>query len=227
MAKSFAVIGLGDFGMNIARALSRKGFEVLVIDSDETKITQISEEVSQGLVMDATNERALKEAGIQDVDVAIVSVRADEAILITQLLKELGVSRVVVRATSQLQGKILTRIGADRVVFPEREMAERLAQSLSSPKIFDYIELSPEYGVVEIAAPKKLTGKSLKESRLRKNYGVTVMAIRRKYPVMSKKGTPDFKEEAIISPGADDEIQEGDILVLLGKYEDLSKVEKL
>lgn len=227
MAKSFAVIGLGDFGMNIARALIKKGFEVLVIDSNESKITNISDEVSQALVMDATNERALKEAGIQDVDIAIIGIGDNESILITQLLKELGVPRVVVKATSPLHGKILTRIGADRVVFPEKEMAERLAQSLSSPKIFDYIELSPEYGIVEIIAPKKLAGKSLKESKLRKNYGVTVMAIRRKSPVMNEKGTPDFKEEAIISPGADDEIQEGDILVLLGKYDDLSKVEKL
>lgn len=227
MAKSFAVIGLGDFGMNVAKALSRKGFEVLAIDSDESKISEISEEVSQALVMDGTNERGLKETGIQDVDIAIVSVGVDEAILITQLLKELGVSRVVVRAASALQGKILNKIGADRVVFPEREMAERLAQSLSSPMIFDYIELSPEYGVVEIAAPKELAGRSLKESRLRERYGVTVIAITRKSPVMGKKGTPSFKEETIISPGPDDEINEGDILVLLGKYENLSKIQKL
>ncbi|MEO0091566.1 MAG: TrkA family potassium uptake protein [candidate division WOR-3 bacterium] len=229
MAKSFVVIGLGRFGSSIARALAEKGFEVMVIDSDENEVREFAELVTHSFVLDATDERALKDIGVADIDVAIVSVgqNIDTSILITLILKELGVKQVIVKAVNDRHGKILQRIGADKVIYPEREVATRLAESFFSTKIFDYIELSPIHSIIEIAAPKQFIGKTLKQIGLREKYNVTVIAIKRKIPILTEKGTPDFKEEVIIGPGADDEISEGDILTILGKYEDLEKIERL
>lgn len=227
--KSFAVIGLGRFGASIARALSEKGFEVIVIDSDENEVQYFSEIVTHSFVLDATDERALRDAGIPDVDVAIVSLgqNIDTSILVTLILKEIGVKEVIVKAVNERHGKILQRIGADKVIYPEREVAIRLAESFVSPKIFDYIELSPTHSIIEIAAPKQFFGKTLQEINLRQKYGLTLIAIKRKTPVVTEKGTPDFKEDILIAPNIDEEISEGDVITLLGRYEDLAKIEKL
>ncbi len=229
MAKSFVVIGLGRFGSSIARALVEKGFEVMVIDSDENEVREFAELVTHSFVLDATDERALRDIGVADVDVAIVSVgqSIDTSILITLILKELGVKQVIVKAVNDRHGKILQRIGADKVIYPEREVATRLAESFFSTKIFDYIELSPIHSIIEIAAPKPFIGRTLKQIALREKHNVSVIAIKRKIPIVTEKGTPDFKEEVIIGPGADDEISEGDILTILGKYEDLEKIERM
>jgi trk system potassium uptake protein TrkA len=229
LAKKFAVIGLGRFGSAVARALAEKGFEVMVIDTDENEVAALSELATQSLVMDATDEKSLKDAGVVDVNTAIVSVgqKIDTSILITLLLKELGIKEVIAKAVNSLHGTILKRIGADRVIFPEREVAARLVESFVSPKIFDYIELSPTHSVIEIAAPKAFFGKTLKQLALRENKKANVIAIKKKIPIITGKGTPDFKEDVNIAPGADDEIAEGDILVLLGRYEDLEKIERL
>jgi trk system potassium uptake protein TrkA len=229
LAKTFAVIGLGRFGSNIARALAEKGFEVIVIDSDENEVRELSDIVSGSFVLDATDDKSLQDTGIADVDVAIVSVGAkiDDSILITLILKELGVKEVIVKAVNERHGKILQRIGADRVIYPEREVALRLAESFVSPKIFDYIELSSTHGIVEIAVPQEFIGKTIKELDLRNKYRVSIIAIKRKVPIVSQKGTPDFKEEVKIDPPSEEEFQEGDRIVLMGKNEDLDKIERL
>jgi trk system potassium uptake protein TrkA len=229
LAKTFAVIGLGKFGGAVARLLAQQDLEVLAVDRDEAKVEEIKDYVSDALVLDATDERALRDAGLAEVDTVVVSVggRIDASILITLALKELGVRRVITKAMDSIHGKILSRIGADRVVYPEREMAERLVQSLISPGIFDYIELSPTHSVMEIVAPKSFFGQTLKRIGLRERYGVSVIAIKRKIPVMDEAGKTDFHEEVNLSPGAEDEIQEGDVVVLLGPYEGLAKVQRL
>ncbi len=227
--KQFVVIGLGRFGSNIARALSEKNFEVLAIDRDEEKVKQMEGIVSQAVQLDATDERSLKELGIQEFDTAIVSMgeHVEDSIMITLTLKELGIKQVIVKSKSDLHSKILKKVGADRIVFPERQMAERLAESLASPKIFDFIELSNTYGIVEMVAPKKLLNKTLAELKLREKYGVSVIAIKRKVPYSKTDGTTDFKEEVVIGPGGSDDLISGDILILLGRNEDLNKIKKL
>ncbi len=227
--KQFVVIGLGRFGSSIARALTAKNFEVLAMDRSEERVKEIEEVVSQAVVVDATDEKALKDLGIKDFDTAIVSIgeNIEDSIMVTMILKELGVKQVIVKAHNDLHAKILQRVGADRIVFPEKEMGEKLAESLASPKIFDYIELSTEYGILEIIAPKRFCDKTLIELKLREKFGVSVMAIKRKMPYTKPDGSPDFKEEIIIGPGGSDEILQGDILVLLGKYKDLNRIEKL
>jgi trk system potassium uptake protein TrkA len=227
--RQFVIIGLGRFGSSIARVLNEKGFQVLAIDRVEEKVREMQDLVSQSVVMDATDEKGLKDLGIKDFDSAIVSMgdNVEDSIMITLLLKDLGIKQVIVKAQSELHAKILQKVGADKIVFPEKEMGERLAESLASPKIFDFIELSTEYGILEIVAPKKLCDKTLGELKMREKYAISVIAIKRKVPYTKPDGTPDFQEEILIGPGGNDEIQEGDILILLGKYKDLNKIEKL
>lgn len=229
MAKTFGVIGLGKFGGAVARLLAEKGQDVLVVDRDEARVEEIKDYVAEALVMDATDERALRDGGFSEVDTVVVSVgdRLDVSILIALALKELGVKRVIVKAVNSIHGRILSRIGADRVIYPELEMAERLVHSLISPGIFDYIELSPTHSVMEIVAPKAFFGQPLKRIGLREHYGASVIALKRKIPVVDSRGKTDFREEIILSPGADDEIQEGDVLVLLGTYEGFEKLRQL
>lgn len=227
--KQFVVIGLGRFGASIARALSEKKFEVLAVDRDEDRVKEMEGIVSQAIVMDATDDKALRELGIADFDTAIVSMgeTVEDSIMITLALKELGLKRVIVKAKSEIHSKILKKVGADRIVFPEREMAEKLAEGLASPKIFDFIELSKEYGIVEMVVPKKLVNKTLRELKLRDKHRVSVIAIKRKVPYSKSDGTTDFKDEVIIGPGGSDELISGDILILLGKNEDVEKVQKV
>lgn len=227
--KQFVVIGLGRFGKSIAQALSEKNFEVLAIDENEDRIKEMEGIVSQAVVMDATDDKALKELGVADFDTAIVSMgeTVEDSIMITLSLKEMGLRQVIVKAKSELHSKILKRVGADRIIFPEREMAERLAESLASPKIFDFIELSKIHGILEIVVPKKFVNKTLGDLKLREKYKVSAIAIKRKVPITKPDGSTDFKEEVVIGPGGDSEVISGDILILLGKNTDLDKIEKL
>jgi len=227
--KQFVVIGLGRFGSSIAKALSEKKFDVLAIDEDENRVKQMEGTVSQAVVMDATDEKGLKELGVADFDTAIVSMgeTVEDSIMITLSLKEMGLRQVIVKAKSELHAKILKRVGADRIIFPEREMAERLAESLASPKIFDFIELSDTYGIIEIVSPKKFISKTLSDLKLREKYKVSVIAIKRKVPFSKPDGSTDFREEVFIGPGGENEVISGDVLILLGANVDLEKIEKL
>jgi trk system potassium uptake protein TrkA len=227
--KQFVVIGLGRFGSSIATALSRKNFEVLAIDETEDAVKKMEGLVSQAVVLDATDQKALTELGVASFDTAIVSMgeTVEDSIMITLTLKELGIRQVIVKAQNELHAKILKKVGADRIVFPEREMAERLAESLASPKIFDFIELSKTHGIIEIVVPKKFVNQTLSTLKLRKKFSISVIAIKRKVPFAKSDGTTDFKDEIVIGPGADDELIAGDVLVVLGSYEDLAKLEKV
>lgn len=211
--KQFAVIGLGRFGSSVARTLSRMGFDVLAVDTDEERVNDISEEVTYAVQVDAMDEQALKSLGIRNFDVVIVAIgqEVQSSILVTVMLKEMGVPRVVAKAMSELHGKVLQKVGADMVVFPERDMGVRVAHALVSRNILDQISLSPEYSIIELIAPTEFWGKTLQESAMRREYGVTVLAIRR--------GT-----DIIISPGAKQVIREGDILVVLGRNDKLKRL---
>lgn len=227
--KQFVVIGLGRFGSSIARALTKRNFEVLAIDKNEAQVKALEGVVSQAVVMDATNEKSLSEMGIGEFDTAIVSMgdTIEASIMITLVLKEMGVKQVIVKAKSELHAKVLKRVGADRITFPEREMADRLAESLASPRIFDFIEVSETYEIVEMAAPKKFANKTLADIKLRDKYRVSAVAIKRKIPYSTPDGSTDFKEEIIVGPGGSDEIISGDVLILLGCNEDIDKLKDL
>ncbi len=211
--KQFVVVGLGRFGASVATTLAENGHDVLAIDRDPEKVQAISADVTHAVEADATDEDALKTLGVRNFDVAVVSIgdNVSANILCTLILKELNLPYVIVKAPDTLHGKVLSKVGADRIVYPERDMGARIAQNLISSNVLDYIEFAPEYGVIEILAGDKMTGKSLKELELRASFDVNVMAIKR-------------GEDIHISPGADDKIEAGDKLVLMGKNENLDKM---
>jgi len=177
----FAIIGLGNFGYSAAKTLAEKGCEILCIDQSEERLELVREIATHAVQADATDEKALRAVGVGEVDCAVVSMGQDieASLLVTMLLRDLGVKQLVVKAVSPMHGRILKKLGVDRVVFPEADMARRVAESLLTPSILDYLELGEGYGVAEVAAPQTFWGKSLAELQLRTHYGVTVLAIRR------------------------------------------------
>ncbi|RMG60597.1 MAG: TrkA family potassium uptake protein [Deltaproteobacteria bacterium] len=227
--RQFAVIGLGRFGYSVAETLIRKGAEVLAIDRDEEKVQKISDIATFAVAMDATDEKGLKSIGIQNVDVAVVSIGEDieSSVLAVMILKELGVKEIVAKAITDLHARILVNLGVSKVIFPEREMGRRLANSLVMPTVHDFIQLSEEYSIAEIPAPKEFQGKSLKEIGIRARYNMNVLAIRRKVPTIEDEGETSYREETIISPSADDKIEAGDVLVVLGENRKFQKLSKL
>ena len=216
MAKQYAVIGLGRFGTSVARTLYEMGYDVLGIDTNEDIIQDAMDLVTHAVTADSTDENALKSIGIRNFDVVVVAIGNDvkNSILTTLILKELGVKHIVVKAQDELHGKVLEKIGADRVVYPERDMGYRVAQNLISPNILDYIELAPDYSILEIHVPNKFAGRSLEQIDIRRKYGCNVMAI--------KHG-----KDINISPIATDILHDGDVLVVVGKNEDLDELKEL
>lgn len=213
--KQFAVIGLGRFGSSVARTLSGMGYDVLAVDANEDKVNDIMDYVTHSVQVDAMDEQALKALGIRNFDVVIVAIGQDiqTNILVTVMLKEMGVKNVVSKAITELHGKVLEKVGADKVVFPERDMGVRAAHALVSKNIMDLISLSPEYSVAELLALPEFVGKTLAGSAVRSKFGVTILAIRR-------------LEEVIISPGPKVIIEEGDVLVIVGRNDRLKLLEE-
>lgn len=224
--RQYAVIGLGTFGSNIATELSSKGVQVLAIDNDEDKVKELAPFVTHAVVADATEEKALRALEINEIDVAIIAIgeSMESSILISVLLRELGVKTIIAKSINSLHAKILAKLGIDKVIYPEREAARKLAESLVSPNIFEEIELSPEYNIVELLAPKKFWGQTIKESELRAYYKVNIIAIKRPTPIITEDGETDIKIEMNIAPGADDDIKENDIFILVGKDTDLKRL---
>jgi trk system potassium uptake protein len=215
MSKQFAVIGLGRFGGSVAQTLHDMGYEVLAIDRDPQRVQDYAQIVTHAVEADSTDENALRALGIRNFDVVVVSIGEDiqSSILTTLILLELGVKKVVVKARNDLQGKVLYKIGAHKVIYPERDMGVRVVHNLISPNILDYIELADDYSILEISAGEFFRGKTLEELDIRAEFGCNVMAI--------KSG-----DRINIAPMADDVIHEGDILVVIGHNDDLKKLEE-
>lgn len=214
--KQIAVLGLGRFGSSVAKTLANLGHEVLAIDADPGLVEMISREVTAAMVCDVNDEDSLQSLGLRNFDAAVVAIGHDvqASILATVLLKEIGVPMVVAKAANELHGRTLAKVGADKVVYPERDMGARVAHSLLTGTITDYIELSPEYTIMELAAPPKMVGKSLRELNLRSRFGINVMAV--------KSG-----EHINAAPLATDKVGEGDVLVLLGSNDGVRQLERM
>lgn len=220
--QSFAVIGLGRFGSAMARTLVELGQDVIGIDANEDNVQRVAEFLESVVRLDATDERALRAAGLKDVDVAVISIgeNIEASLLVVMLVKELGVPRIIAKAVTPLHGRILEKIGVQRVIFPEREMAMRVAHSLVVPNVIDYIELSRDSSIIDIPAPSQFVGKSLRDLQLRNRYGLMLIAIKR------KTATGDG-EITNVAPAAEDMIAEGDVLSLLGSNERLGQLDSL
>ena len=225
MKRQVAVIGLGRFGYGVAETLVKKGCEVLAIDTDPEKVQVISDLATFAVQCDATDEKALRAISIQNVDVAVVSIgeNVEASILIVQTLKELGIKQIIAKGVTTLQGKILKNLGVSEVIFPERDAATRLAQRLMSPNVFEYLELVPGYSVEEIAVPDEMSGLRLKEAQIQETYHINLIGIRKKVTRMVK-GRMTTDEVFNVTPSSEDVIEKGDVLVVVGKQEDLDRL---
>lgn len=224
--KQFAVIGLGTFGARVARALMNKGAEVIAIDSDMKRVDDIKEDVTQALCIDATDEDALKESGVLDVDAVIVAMgeRMEAAIIVTSLLKRLGAGQVIARAASSLYARILKDVGADRTILIEEQMADQLAKSLLTPDLLEQIPLASNHSLAEIHAPRHFIGKKLGQLDIRRRFGVNVIAIKKRMPTITPEGETSYQEQINDLPGPEDIIEQDDILVVVGRDADIERL---
>lgn len=212
--KQFVVIGLGRFGISVATTLAEAGYEVMVVDSNEEVIQEISSVVTHAVQADVSDAETLASLGIRNFDVAVVAIGRDiqSSIMVTLLLKEMGIKYVIAKASSDLHEKVLKKLGADRIVSPEQDMGIRIANSLMSGSIVEHIQLSPEYSIVEIVSLPKWNGKTIRELDMRANYGINTIAIER-----DKKIT--------ITPGPDFLLQQNDILVVVGANDKIQELQ--
>ncbi len=214
--KTFLVIGLGRFGTNVAQKLFELGHEVMVIDEGEEAVQRIADSVTHAVVGDARDEEVLRSIGVREYDCAIVAIGDDLAssVLITLTLKEAGVPLVICKAQNEAYRKALLKVGADRVVIPERESAIKLAQSITSENFMDSLELSSTHSITEALVPAAWIGKSILEIDVRRKFGLDIIAIRR-------------NQQMNVSPDPKQPFAPGDVLVLLGRNEDLARVQRL
>ncbi|SDN38719.1 trk system potassium uptake protein TrkA [Fictibacillus solisalsi] len=214
MDKQFAVIGLGRFGGSICREFAKMGHEVMAVDKDIERVNEFANIATQAVQANSTDEKALKALGIRNFNHVIVSIGEDiqSSIMTTLLLKEAGVKKVWVKATNDYHHKVLDKLGADRIIHPERDMALRVAQLITSEKIIDFIELSHEHSIIEVGVTDKLAGKTLTELDIRAKYGCNIVAI--------KKG-----DDILVSPIANVVLRQGDVLVVIGQNRDLNTFE--
>ncbi len=212
----FAVIGMGRFGRSVATTLHQLGHRVLAIDEKEDSLRRIADDVTHAVQLDSTDAEALRGLGIANMDAVVVAIGAamQESILTTLILKELGCKKIVAKASNDLQGKVLERVGADAVIYPERDMGVRIAHTLSSPGVLDYIEISPTFSIEELSVPDRLVGQTLGRLDLKARFGVSVLLIRR-------------DSQLLISPDPDTGLQSGDVLVVVGENRQLTRLETL
>ncbi|KAA6450315.1 potassium channel family protein [Bacillus swezeyi] len=215
MQKSYAVFGLGQFGGSLVKAFHEKGTEVIGIDKSEEKVNEYSAYATYTVCANAVDENTLKQIGIRNIDHAFVSFGDDiEASILTSLLLiEMGVPQVWSKAQNDYHQKVLHKIGVNRIIHPEKDMARRIASHITSEKMIDFVELSPNYSIVEIIATKKLDGRSLGDVDVRANFGCNIVAIKR-------------QGHFIIAPSADDIIYEKDVLIVIGQNKDIQAFEK-
>ena len=216
--KTFGVIGLGGFGTAVATELCELGHEVLAIDASEESVQQVADRVTHAVTGDARDPAVLRALGVRNYDCAIVAVGDDvgNSALITLNLKDIGVKRVICKAQSHVHRKVLEKIGADRVVFPEHEMGVKLAQGLSSSNVLNFIELSDDFGIVELEIPKSWQQRSIRDLDVRAKHHVNIIAVR--------KGSTGTLE---VAPGGDYILEPKDAVVTLGRNEDINRLHDL
>lgn len=212
--KSYAVIGMGGFGTSVARNLAQEGMEVMIIDIHKDKINAISSEVTHALQLDATNEIAMKNIGLENMDGVIIAIgeRLEVSVMATIICKEIGVPLVIVKTETGLQKKILEKVGADQVILPETESGYRLAKNITG-NFIDFFNLSNQMSIAEMSVRPEWLGKHLKELNLRSRYHINILSVQH-----AGEGIPDG------FPDPDEPFREGDIVIIAGKNEDIQKI---
>lgn len=215
MKKQYAVFGLGRFGGSLVKEFYELGVEVLAIDVDQEKVDQYAQFVTYAVQINGIDEAAIKQAGMKNIDHAFVSFgeNIESSILTSLLLKEMGIPQVWAKAHNDYHAKVLDKIGVNRVIHPERDMAKRIAHHIVSEKMIDYIELSEDYSMVEIVASDKIHNKSLLDLNIRAKYGCNIVGIQR-------------GKEIIVSPPAEEVIFKGDVLIVMGRNKGIGRFER-
>lgn len=214
--KSFVVIGLGRFGTAVAEELYALGHEVLAIDREEGCAQRVSEIVTHTIIADAKDESVLQSIGVRNFDGVIICMTdIEDSVMIALMLKDMGAKYIIAKSQSKQHSRMLELIGVDRIVFPEQDMGVRLAQTISSRRALDFIELSPDYAIVELPLPNVWQDKTLAEIGVRKQFGINVLAVRR------------GEKEILVSPQAEFLLKHRDVLIVVGKNQNIRKLEKL
>lgn len=214
--KSFCVIGLSKFGAMLAETLAHEKYQVMVIDQDVEAVEALADITVNAVVGDPTNEKVLQQAGVRNFDCVIVCFddNLNDSILTTVLLKEMGIKQVVVKVNSELNKRVLEKVGADMVIFPEQDMGERLAHVLMTENVLEYFEFSDKYTIVSMLVPESWLGKTIVEADIRRKYQVTVIAVQRK------------NGEVAVSPHPETVFETGDVVSMIGTREQLDKLMK-
>lgn len=220
------VIGLGTFGSKTATRLFEKGAEVIAIDQKPELVDKIKERVTHAIVVDVTDERAIRSQNISDVDVAIVAIgdNIETSILAVAMLRKLGVGKIIARATSKLHEHVLKEIGASEIVKVEEEMGEIVASKIVAPHVLQRYNFAAGYSIVEIKLGKKFEGKTLVESQIRQNYSLNIVALQKRVPYITEEGKSAFRVEINDSPLPMDVIEADDIVVLVGSEKNFNKL---
>ncbi|MEA3489819.1 MAG: TrkA family potassium uptake protein [Candidatus Omnitrophota bacterium] len=223
--KVFAVFGLGVFGTEVCRVLSEKGMKVIAVDSNPKKIERIKDSVTQAILMDSSDEDALRGASLQDVDLAVVAIgeNIDTSVLTTLLLKNLGIPYIIARAISKIHAQVLRQIGATEVINIQIEQGKRLANRIIAPDVMDIIPISENQSLAEMRIPKEFINRSLRELDLRKKYNINIISVKRTETAIDEMGNP-VRKEIILTPSPKDVLKVNDVLVILGEEKDLEKV---
>jgi len=215
--RSFAIIGMSSFGYFLARELVKEDVEIMAVDLDEEKIEKIKPYVSKAVIADCTDRTTLETLGLEELDGVVICLGQIESSVLTTLhLKELKIQHIIAKALSEEHGKILEMLGATEVIFPEKDMALRAARTLSHENVLDHVPLAKGYSIIDIAPPASFLRKSLGELDLRRKYGIQVIVIKEMVP-----------ENVVLVPTADYIIKDSDVLVIMGKDEDLKKIQHL
>lgn len=221
------VIGLGSFGMNLIRTLSKKNIELIAVDINKDRVNEIKDLATQPVAMDATNKDNLKSLGLKDVDCVVVACGPDleASILTVHLLREIGINRIIAKALTEDHEKILSLVGANEVLFPERDIAVKLANQLVSPNLMDYIPLESGFVIEELAPPDMFIGKTLEQIAMRKKFNINVIGIKQIIPDLSSLDSlPESDSGLTLNPGGNFLIKESDILIVLGTIDDVEKL---
>jgi trk system potassium uptake protein TrkA len=213
--KQFAVIGLGNFGYYLATQLYKKGYEVLAIDKKPNLVQEIKDKVNQAIVADATERKTLEAMGLEQMDAAVVCIGSvlSNSILATLNLKDIGVKRVLAKALSEAHGRILYKIGASEVFFPEKDLALSLAERIHNPNMIDYLPFLEGYSIIELSPPQDFIGKSLRELDLINRLGIQIIAVKEV-----------IKDQLVFIPTAKFVLKDSDLLIMLGRNESLDKL---
>lgn len=218
-----AIFGLGQFGTTLAEVLTNQGAEVLAFDTDPERVEAVKDRVAMAVQLDSTDERALRAVGLDQVQTAVVAMgtNIEANILTAALLKQLGVPRVLARATTPIQERILRAIGVNKTINIEREMGETIATTLAIGEVHRFFTLAPGHSLVEIDVPPRLVGKTIEGAQLRQRHNINIVAIKKMRPDVDERGRRTLREEVRIVPKPSDTFEEGDLLILAGENDDI------